>query len=187
MKKCPYCGSDYPDDLLVCPVDQTPFDKDYKPIVQTESKRRPVRNEIPTGLSAVSYLFFTAGVLILVWNGFLMYLGAPIQLGILIGILAIFISQGLRRCSRGWRICALLVIWSGFIGLAWKAYDLLSRYFLAPAHKPFNEHPVGLYVTPTDQIPVRFLAILAVFFLIQVWQYRVLTRPEVRDLFYREP
>jgi hypothetical protein len=45
MKKCSYCGAEYPDDLVVCPVDQTPFEKDYQPIVETESKRRPVTNE----------------------------------------------------------------------------------------------------------------------------------------------
>jgi hypothetical protein len=26
MKKCSYCGAEYPDDALVCAVDQTPFD-----------------------------------------------------------------------------------------------------------------------------------------------------------------
>jgi hypothetical protein len=187
MKKCSYCGTEYPDELVVCPVDQTPFDKHYQPIVETESKTRPVKREIPAGLSAISYLFFTTGVLILVWNVFIMYLGAPIQLDILIGILAIFISQGLRRCSRGWRICALVVIWWGFVGLAWTAYNLLARFFQSAAHRPLDEHPDGLFVTPADELPVCILVTLAVLFLIQVWQYRVLTRPEVRDLFYSEP
>ena len=187
MKKCSYCGAEYPDDVVVCPADQTPFNKDYQPIVETESKKRAVRHEIPAGLSAVSYLFLATGVLILVWNAFLIHLGAPIGLDILIGILAFFISLGLRRYSRGWRICALVVIWWGFIGLAWKAYDLLSRYFQAAAHKPFNEHPVGFYATLAEKLPVGLLIILAVFFFIQVWQYRVLIRPEVRDLFYSEP
>jgi len=25
MKKCPYCGAEHPDDVLVCPIDQTPI------------------------------------------------------------------------------------------------------------------------------------------------------------------
>ena len=29
MKKCPYCGVEFPDDIAVCPIDQTPF-KDTK-------------------------------------------------------------------------------------------------------------------------------------------------------------
>jgi hypothetical protein len=45
MKKCSYCGAEYPDDLVACPIDQTPFEKDYQPIVETESKRRPVIDE----------------------------------------------------------------------------------------------------------------------------------------------
>jgi hypothetical protein len=27
MKTCPYCGAEYPDDALVCPIDQTPFER----------------------------------------------------------------------------------------------------------------------------------------------------------------
>ena len=45
MKKCPYCGAEYPDDLAVCPVDQTPIQKDYQPIVKTESKRKAGTDE----------------------------------------------------------------------------------------------------------------------------------------------
>jgi len=41
MKKCSYCGAEYPDDAVVCPVDQTPFDKEYQSIVETESRVRP--------------------------------------------------------------------------------------------------------------------------------------------------
>jgi hypothetical protein len=187
MKKCSYCGAEYPDDLTVCPVDKTPFEKDCHLIVGAESKAMLNKRTIPAGLAVVSYLFLATSVLILAWNAFLLHLGAPIQLNVFVGVLAIFISVGLRRCSRGWRICALATIWWTFIALAWKAYDLLSRYFQAITHKPVDEHPVGLYVTPADKLPVGFLVILAVFFLIQIWQYRVLTRPEVRELFYSEP
>ncbi|HEY3913799.1 MAG TPA: hypothetical protein VGN61_04860 [Verrucomicrobiae bacterium] len=31
MKKCPYCGREFPDDLVVCPIDQTPFDQNDQP------------------------------------------------------------------------------------------------------------------------------------------------------------
>ena len=26
MKKCPYCGAEYPDDVVACAIDQTPFE-----------------------------------------------------------------------------------------------------------------------------------------------------------------
>lgn len=28
MKKCPYCGTEYPDDTAVCAIDQTPFEQE---------------------------------------------------------------------------------------------------------------------------------------------------------------
>ncbi len=31
MKKCPYCGAEYPDNFVVCPIDQTPFNRDSAP------------------------------------------------------------------------------------------------------------------------------------------------------------
>jgi amino acid permease len=45
MKKCSYCGAEYPDNLVACPIDQTPFEGDDQPLVETESKRRPVIDE----------------------------------------------------------------------------------------------------------------------------------------------
>jgi len=176
MKKCPYCGAEYPDDLFVCPVDQTPFDKNYQPPIETEAEVRPViRREIPTSLSVVSYLFFTSGVFILVWGAFIIYLGGSIQPDIIVGILAILMSRGLRQCSRFWRFCALVVTWLGFLGVARMTYQAVSPYLHSSVHKP------------ADTLPVGFLCVMAVGFLVQIWQYRVLTRSEVRDLFYSEP
>jgi len=43
MKKCSYCGAEYPDDLVVCPIDQTPFDQQEQAIAPTlpePTKRR---------------------------------------------------------------------------------------------------------------------------------------------------
>ena len=187
MKRCSYCGTEYPDDAMVCTLDQTPFEDPC--LVEAPPVATTIRRKIPLSLSIVScYLIasgiFQIGLSIMIGQ----YIGNVPVLNIIYGVLVLFISSGLRRCSRGWRICALVVIWVGFIGLAWTAYGLLLRYFFTAAHKPINEHPVGFYVTQANQIPVVFLVTsLAVHFLVQIWQYRVLTRPAIRDLFYHEP
>ena len=31
MKKCSYCGAEYPDDAVVCPIDHTPFEPPAEP------------------------------------------------------------------------------------------------------------------------------------------------------------
>ena len=50
MKKCSYCGTEYPDDLAICPVDQMKLDKTHpmgEPTVASTIKRK-----IPIHLSA---------------------------------------------------------------------------------------------------------------------------------------
>ena len=39
MKKCSYCGAEYPDDALMCAVDQTPFENPSEPLVSPEPNR----------------------------------------------------------------------------------------------------------------------------------------------------
>jgi len=187
MKRCSYCGTEYPDGATVCALDQTPFEEPRS--VEAAPVARTIRRKIPLSLSIVSCYLIASGIFQIGLSIMIgLYLANIPILNVVYGVLILAISRGLRRCSRGWRICALVVIWIGFIGLAWSAYGLLLRYFFTAALKPINEHPVGFYFTQANQISVVFLVTtLVVHFLVQIWQYRVLTRPAIRDLFYNEP
>jgi hypothetical protein len=41
MKKCSYCGADYPDDAVVCAVDHTPLDRPAEPPSEPEPPGEP--------------------------------------------------------------------------------------------------------------------------------------------------
>lgn len=54
MKKCPYCGAEYPDDATVCAIDQTPFEEKETPRMSEAS-----RIAITTGLAT---FFINTGI-----------------------------------------------------------------------------------------------------------------------------
>lgn len=92
-------------------------------------------------------------------------------------VLSIPIGVGLLRLRSGWRTCALVVLWLRMItlpvafvwglGVLTRAHVRIGGILLAEVS------PMWLYVT-------AFLA-----FLLTLWQYRVLVRPEIVALFPR--
>ena len=66
MKKCPYCGAEYPDDATVCAIDQTPFEEETPR--SSENPRQflqsPLGLAITTGLAILlinTGIYFAVG------------------------------------------------------------------------------------------------------------------------------
>jgi hypothetical protein len=165
MKKCSYCGAEYSDDTIICPIDQTALDKTRlttEPLVVPAIKRK-----IPIRLSIVSYCFFASGICYLGWFGLAAYLGKFLLLNLIIGFLNLFVSRGLRRCSNQWRICALVLV-------CLCCFDVCFRIVHSFTH--------------LTHVPILFIVIAwPLDFLVLIWFYRTLTRQDIRDLFYDKP
>jgi len=83
-----------------------------------------------------------------------------------IAILFVYISRGIRMGVRGWRTCALVFIWLEFAVMAFS----ILRYFLTQEH---HQHSLAAKAWLECALGVLVLA----------WQYRVLTRPDIQELF----
>lgn len=178
MKRCSYCGAEYPDDATECAIDQTPFVE-----VQSEPVHfnRPTfavfsEHQIPVSLSLVSYIFFAGGIIqLLAGFAIAIYSVTPaLVLMFLEGIFCIFISRGLRKCSARWRFCALILLWWYFGVFAY----LMCRIFLAYIDSHGQAHDtLGAFFSS------RFFFMHCVYFVFQIWAFRVLIRPDIRELF----
>ena len=127
---------------------------------------------IPTPLSVVSYLFLLLGVI----SGVEILVGATKgSFRFDFGILGLCMFFGLRRYSPGWRTCALVFIWVGMIGMA---YAFVYGFFgSGPAF-------IKILGRRYADIPVIWVSVVAAaFFPLELWMYRVLTRPNIRFLF----
>jgi hypothetical protein len=90
----------------------------------------------------------------------------------IIGIPAAF---GLRRFSRGWRIYALAWTWLGMI-----AFPILFVVgFITSRQIDFNIFDV----TSRHLSPIWLSITCLLMFLLNIWQYRVLTRRDIIVLF----
>ena len=121
MKKCSYCGAEYPDDIIKCEIDETRLDKtsfaEEPPV--TPALKCEVRPAVPllsefTWLSIVSLCFFADGIYKLGWFFYMEYIGYQdeyfLERVLVIGVLSLFISRGLKQRSRVWHTCALALI-----------------------------------------------------------------------------
>jgi hypothetical protein len=127
---------------------------------------------IPTSLKIVAALFLLGGicsaieVLVSLLHG---------HISINFGVLGLFIGPGLLRLSPGWRTCALVFLWLGMIVVP------IAAVLFMTASGPAEFTLFGQKVGPAPKGLGVVIAALA--FGLAVWQYRVLTRPDVRRLF----
>ena len=134
--------------------------------------------EIPRALAIVAIIFLLVGV------------GAVIGMvvSLLSGnvwfdfdVLGIPTYFGLRRFSRGWRTYALLSSWVAMIFC-----PIIFLYELTlTTSTPANFTILGAVVGHVNPVWVSIVCIP--IFLLSLWQYRVLTRPDIYALFFPQP
>ena len=128
---------------------------------------------IPIALQVVAALFLINGVGTLV--GMLVLLASG-SVRIDFWVLGIPTFFGLRRFSIGWRTFALVCIWFGLI-ICPVAF-LFGLFGSTPTH-------FKLFGIRMGQVAPIWLSVASVpMFLFELWQYRVLTRPDIRALFF---
>ena len=127
---------------------------------------------IPTSLKIVAWLFILTGVFAVI-EIIVSLLHAHVNINL--GVLGLFIGPGLLRVSRGWRTCALVFIWIALIGVP--VFAVIALTVRGPL-------TLNLFGQPVGHASKEFgLLVAAVLFLLALWEYRVLTRPDVRKLF----
>jgi hypothetical protein len=128
--------------------------------------------KIPTALRVVAYIHLVIGILSVI--GFIVPLFHG-TISIPFGILYIPIFFGLLNLRNGWRVCAMVLLWFGLISIP--IIFLVGLSGALPTYFDFFGHKsarVPGWIGSVATIP---------FFLLALWQYRVLVRPDVRRLF----
>ena len=134
--------------------------------------------QIPTSLKVVAYLFILSGVAALID---IIVAASEGRLRFNLDVLGLFIAVGLLRLNLTWRTvalvwCVLGMIVAAIIGLAL----LLAGAEDLPDVSVFGRIVGGIQAAAG-------VVLAAAYFLISLWQYRVLTRPHVRALFVHQP
>lgn len=127
---------------------------------------------IPSALKIVAWLFIIGGILAVIE---VMVALTQNRISINFGVLGLFIGPGLLKLRRGWRTCALVFLWIGLI--IFPIIFLLGLSGTVPGY--FEVFGVKVARIPSWWVSVGVIP----FFLLVLWIYRVLTRPEIRALF----
>ena len=130
---------------------------------------------IPTALRVVALMHLVFGLLSVV--GIMVQLTRG-HINLDFGVLGIPIYFGLMRFSNGWRTCVLVFTWFGLVMAP--IVFILGIVLRIPAN-------VQMFGIPYANVSPIWLSVAAVpGFFLYLWQYRVLTRDDIRALFDRK-
>lgn len=131
-----------------------------------------LNRRLPLSLKVVAILFILGGISSAI-EVFVSLMRSHININF--GVLGILIGIGLFRLRQGWRSCALVFTWIGLI-----AAPIIGLLFLShPGPLDFSVFGQKVGHAPKE-LGVSMVLIL---FIYSIWQYRTLTRRDVRLLF----
>lgn len=129
---------------------------------------------LPRALRIVAWLFLFGGInslltiIVCAMNG---------QLQLDFGVVGIFVFFGLKHLSPGWRICGLVIL----------ALNMVLMPIIAVLGLIAPEGHFDLFGQHIASIPPPLVSLVCLgWFALSIWEWRVLTRPEVAVLF-RKP
>lgn len=127
---------------------------------------------IPASLKAVAILFILGGIYAVID---IIVAIEHSRISINFNVLGLFIGPGLLALRRGWRTCALVFTWIAIIGI-----PIIALLFIS-VPGPLDFKIFGQVIGHTTK---GFGLLLAgIIFVVALWQYHVLTRPDVKELF----
>jgi hypothetical protein len=134
-----------------------------------------MRPRLPFALKVVAVLYILGGISAVI-EVIVSLMSSRININF--GVLGIFIGIGLFRLSQGWRTCALVFTWIALIAL-----PVIGLLFLDQS----GSLDVNIFGEKVGYASKEFgVGMVVGLFFYTIWQYRVLTRPDVRHLFLNQ-
>jgi len=134
------------------------------------------KRPLPASLIVVAVLFLVEGATAAME---VLYSLANNHININLGVIGIFVGWGLLKLRPGWRIVALVLLVIGMIVSA-----IGTAVFLGVGLTGAGPLDFSVYGQFVGHVSVIIAVIFAAgMFVLCFWQYRVLRRPEIRELF----
>lgn len=131
-----------------------------------------IARPIPASLKVVAAIFILSGVCSLLEVAISLLNG---RISFNFGVLGVFIGIGMLRLTPIWRTWALIFVWIELIVAP------IGGFLFLTATTPLTYQLFGITFGQASKV-AGIIAALVVF-LLALWQYRVLTRRDVRSLF----